>query len=241
MKPLIEFLSQDRPAAIRVALWTLVAAISERLALLAALSAVMDRDGSPLARTGIAAGTCAASLVFLVTFRAASSHGLVLGEEACDRLLLRLAGHIRRAELRDTEHLGGEQLLARLSRDTSTLLEASRSSILLLFLMCSMVVPAIYIFTESFYSALLLMAIGIVALPALRAFHAAQVHNEQSAAAADARFLRLADQVISGFLWLKLDRRRRADLCDNYLWPSIHTAQASNVTAGKAYERTKPP
>lgn len=235
MTSLLEFWGKDAPASIRVVLLCLAAAILERLALLVAVTAILSNHEPLWTRIGLASAASVLGLAFLVACRAAYRRGFILGEAACDRLLLQISEHVRDAELSEIEEIGSDNLLNRVFRDTSTLLDASWTAPMCIFLICSLAVTAALVLLVSPFSAFVLVAGGLAGLPTLRALNRAQVRREQSAAVADSRFLRLADQMISGFVLLKLDWRRQRDLRSNHLWPSLEAAQRSRASAATVF------
>jgi putative ATP-binding cassette transporter len=235
MRLLVAFWGHEGSAVTRVAMLCMAAAICESLGLLSAISAVLSSHSPFLVRIGLVGLALMFTAAFLTACYIAFGRGLRLGEAACDRLLLRMAAHIRNAELRDIENLGADTVLNGIARDTSSLLEASWIALACLFTVCTLIVPVAYIVTLSFSSFLLLVAVGVAAVPILRALHVLQVSREHAAAVADFRFLRLANQVITGFTWFKLDRRRQEDLRAHYLRPSLDAARRSSVQAGRAF------
>jgi putative pyoverdin transport system ATP-binding/permease protein len=235
MKPLFRFLSRDRPAFTRVVLFSAAAALCELLASLAAIDGVLAGHRSFHVRVTAAVVAVGFALLFLIACRRAFRCAMMLSETTCDDLLLRLADRVRDAELSALERIGGENLLNGLSRDTSALLDASWLSLVCLFLVANVILPIIYVLFLSPLSVLLLFIVALASLPMLLALGRAQIRREAEAAGSDLRFLRLADQMIAGFLWFKMDRHRSRDLTANHLWPGVEAARRASVSSSKLY------
>jgi putative ATP-binding cassette transporter len=101
--------------------------------------------------------------------------------------------------------------------------------------MCILLVRSVYIAATSTTTAVVIASVVAVSIPLLRRLGAAQSRGQNEAADAERLFLGLIDQLMTGFNWFKLDRRRREDLAGNFLKHGVETVQRREVAAGRAF------
>lgn len=235
MKLLLGFWSRDTRAAAWVVGLFVIATLGQVLGGAGAVYIAVAGDADLLWRML----KLAIALVSLIGFYFASREGfrrwMQLTEQACDSLVLRLAERIEQAELRDIERVGAEELLSTITRETANLLDISWMAISCLFSIANLVVRVIYIVSVSLPMAGVLALVAIAATPVMRSMQATQARRESLAAAADGRFLRFSEQMITGFTWFKLDARRRADMVRRHLLPQLDAARRADIGAGRAF------
>ncbi len=235
MRLLIGFWGEDVKAATRFAVLFTMSSLLQSVGLGLMVRTVVDHQLGPYERLAHLAIALAITAGFMVACWMGLHVGAAVGEQACDRLTLRLAERIRYAELRDVERIGAENMLNDISRDTSTLLDTSWLVMSGFGSAACLVLRSGYVLVTAPKVVLIIAAIGLLAVPLWRKLRAAQISAESEAAVADGRFLRLTEQLISGFVWFKLDRRRREDIGRNHLSAGLREAQQADVASARAF------
>ncbi|MGA7726494.1 MAG: cyclic peptide export ABC transporter [Opitutaceae bacterium] len=163
-----------------------------------------------------------ALVALMLAKRYSLNHTTRLTEEIVERLRVRMADKIRRAELLYFENIGQPEFMTILSKETQVIsgtasmtINATSSAVMLIVSFAFVA----YLSMTAFFLALAAIAVAVLTFNAVLAL-AKKQHLETMRV--ENEFFDLLNHLLSGFKELKIDAGKNRDFFDHYLKPRAH-------------------